>query len=588
MKYLALFVFVSLAASAATVYRVDPTPVQTTAGNAPTGGFPAVFAVANATISLCSDQACTIPVASYTDITGSLQCATLSPVTTVGSPVCSATTNQQGGFGFWLASGTYYYTVTLPTPPGGTYGPYAITVPATGLPSSSLLSPLNFGGTCNGTTNDTTAVALAVSALGYLWIPPGLTCVTSTVSVTAPNFVVFGGGGLKLLAGTNGDLLHFDGSGNTALNGSHFRVDGMLLDGNFNGQTGGTGNVIFLRNASYSTVTNTYIHSARGAGVHIENYNASNYADEVNIGPNNFIFGNGTNGVEIVPASNSSTYQQPGDHIVIDNHINYNTGNGIYGQFLTSSQIQGNNILTNGAQGIYLTAADRVTISNNAARNNTGNGLFITQDATFGRSKDILVEGNNFHYNSFAGTGNSDEADIFYTDRLRVLGNYLGDTDFTARANYGLQLSNDTVVDIGHNICYNLVAGCLLSNGDTYSAYGNYGIADFQGLVWSAPSLLNGWSNVAAETPAGYTINSNGFVQLEGNIGGGTITPGTVLFTLPAGYRPVAPQFVPIVTYTISGTGYGALEILANGNVELVTSIGSATGVVLNSNFAVF
>lgn len=586
---IAAIVLAFSALASASVFRVDPSPVTTTAGNVPSGGLPAVYAISNATIRLCSDPACATPVQSYTDVGGGTQCPALSPVTTVGSVVCASTTNQQGGFGFWLAPGTYYYTVTLPIPATGTYGPYAITVPDNGLPSSSLQSPLNYGGACNGSANDTAAVLLAAQTLNYLWIPPGLICVTSTLTITQIGFQVFGGGAIRLLAGTNGDLLHFDGSANTGLTGSHFRVEDIELDGNFNGQSSGTGNAIFFRNSAYSVVNDCYIHQARGAGIHIENYNASNVADEINVGPNNFIFANGTNGIEILPTSNSSTFQQPGDHVIFNNHINYNTGNGIFGQHLTSTLISNNNILTNNEQGILLQAADRVTIAGNMSRFNNGNGLFITSDTTWGRSQDVLIEENGFHFNSRAGISNSDEVDVFHTDRLRFVGNYAGDTDFTPTAAYGLQLSDDTAVDIGHNIFYGTVSGALLSNSVPYTAYGNLGLADVQILTWTAPTLQNGWSNVGAgETTPGYLITSNGFVQLEGNIGGGSISAGTIVFTLPTNVRPQAIQFVPITTSTISTVGFGTLQINTDGTVRLLSVPAGTTQVTLNSSFAIF
>lgn len=51
---------------------------------------------------------------------------------------------------------------------------------------------------------------------------------------------------------------------------------------------------------------------------------------------------------------------------------------------------------------------------------------------------------------------------------------------------------------------------------------------------WATLTLENGW------TPAGPCVYRNGLdsVQVAFLIGGGTITDGTVLFTLPVGFRP--------------------------------------------------
>ncbi|WP_410770968.1 hypothetical protein [Fontibacillus sp. BL9] len=58
--------------------------------------------------------------------------------------------------------------------------------------------------------------------------------------------------------------------------------------------------------------------------------------------------------------------------------------------------------------------------------------------------------------------------------------------------------------------------------------------------VWITPTLLNGWINydLSQYDPVGFYKDSFGEVHLRGMIGGGAVTPGTVLFRLPEGYRP--------------------------------------------------
>ncbi len=154
------------------VYRVDPSPVMTTAGSAPIGGFPALYAVPNAFIGLYSDAAGTIPVQSYTDGTGVTQCGIAAPVVQAGTALCSQTTNPQGAFGFWLAGGTYYFTITTQT--GQRYGPYPITTGTLGIGTISLAN----GGTsasltaANGGLIYSTASAMAIAPPGQLaWTP---------------------------------------------------------------------------------------------------------------------------------------------------------------------------------------------------------------------------------------------------------------------------------------------------------------------------------------------------------------------------------------------------------------------------------
>jgi hypothetical protein len=58
-------------------------------------------------------------------------------------------------------------------------------------------------------------------------------------------------------------------------------------------------------------------------------------------------------------------------------------------------------------------------------------------------------------------------------------------------------------------------------------------------MPWIAPTLLNGWVNYATDwNSAGYHKDEFGNVHLTGFIKNGTVAVETVIFTLPAGYRP--------------------------------------------------
>lgn len=156
-KLLALFLFGSLAASAVTVFRVDPIPVMTIAGIAPPGGYPALYAVAGATINVCQDSACATPQVTYTDVTGAIPCPIGAPVVLAGTSTCTSTAGPQGQFGFWLplnATGTaFYYKIIFTN--GQTFGPFPITSSAAGVASVSATSPLS-----NTGTNSNAVIAL--------------------------------------------------------------------------------------------------------------------------------------------------------------------------------------------------------------------------------------------------------------------------------------------------------------------------------------------------------------------------------------------------------------------------------------------
>jgi hypothetical protein len=93
--------------------------------------------------------------------------------------------------------------------------------------------------------------------------------------------------------------------------------------------------------------------------------------------------------------------------------------------------------------------------------------------------------------------------------------------------------------------------------------------------TWHTPTLQNGWSSFGSGyVPARYRLIASppDSMQIEGLIGGGTATPGTVLFNLPVGYRPAYAQRT--LLYAFGGglnisTETVAAEIATNGDVTL-------------------
>ena len=180
----------AIPAYSVTVFRVDPIPVMTTAGTAPAGGFPALYAVAGAKITLCADSVCANFATSYLDSAGITTCPQASPVTLPGvTPAqCTAFAGPQGQFGFWLAQGLYYYKITLST--GSTYGPYALSVAAGAggaIPTPSPADALKYA-QINAAGNGYQATAsTTVSATDYNFIQtPGgaLTAGLNVVTMT--------------------------------------------------------------------------------------------------------------------------------------------------------------------------------------------------------------------------------------------------------------------------------------------------------------------------------------------------------------------------------------------------------------------
>jgi hypothetical protein len=89
---------------------------------------------------------------------------------------------------------------------------------------------------------------------------------------------------------------------------------------------------------------------------------------------------------------------------------------------------------------------------------------------------------------------------------------------------------------------------------------------------WIAPTLLNSWGNYGGiwET-AGYRRVA-GVVYIRGLVTGGAVS--SVIFNLPAGYRPSSDAHVPAMG---QGSSFSPINIFANGNV---TQNAGATGYI--------
>ncbi len=80
-----------------------------------------------------------------------------------------------------------------------------------------------------------------------------------------------------------------------------------------------------------------------------------------------------------------------------------------------------------------------------------------------------------------------------------------------------------------------------------------------------APTLLSGWVNYGDHwAAAGYYKGPDNRVHLQGLIKSGTVAGGTVIFTLPQGFRPKQKQMFIIF---ISGGGYGRVDVNESGSV---------------------
>jgi hypothetical protein len=123
--------------------------------------------------------------------------------------------------------------------------------------------------------------------------------------------------------------------------------------------------------------------------------------------------------------------------------------------------------------------------------------------------------------------------------------------------------------------------GGTLSLDTTAAPYKN-GVPDGNEDLNDA-TLLNGWS-VIINYDAVYARNSNGIIDIRFGIEGGTTISGTILFTLPVGYRPSKLMVIPFAS---TGAGLAAnarILIDTSGNFK-VYSLGTAIDILCDTSF---
>jgi hypothetical protein len=196
-----LIVAAVITARAQTVYRVDPSPVMTTAGTGQPGGYPALYAVAGATINICTDAACTIPATTYANSTASVACPVSAPVVQAGTSVCTPFAGPQGQFGFWLTPGIYFYRVIFPN--GQSFGNFGLSTPAQGI--TAITAGAGISATGSGTITITNTGIVTLTAGTGISVTSGSNpTITNTgvTSITAGTGIGSTGGSTPTLSNT--------------------------------------------------------------------------------------------------------------------------------------------------------------------------------------------------------------------------------------------------------------------------------------------------------------------------------------------------------------------------------------------------
>ncbi len=99
--------------------------------------------------------------------------------------------------------------------------------------------------------------------------------------------------------------------------------------------------------------------------------------------------------------------------------------------------------------------------------------------------------------------------------------------------------------------------------------------------AWTAPTLVNSWANFGAGNQVAQYRKVGDTVEMRGIVAGGASS--TVCFTLPAGFRPVAPENIPSVNATASPVA-AVVGVGTGGAVTLFST--AITAISLNVRFS--
>lgn len=434
-----------------------------------------------------------------------------------------------------------------------------------------IVSVKDFGAVGDGLTDDTLAIQAAIDALATsgkrLYFPRGTYLVSDANADNACLLIrypiqILGDGpfytAIKPAAGVAGTVNTITFSPDTGYAPDFTSVEKIFIgDPNTGTRQGAHG--LFLstqlagQNLPKFTVRDCYIGQGGGYAIYHLNVTVNN----VNGGLYASLFENSSlrGGIRL---------ENSGDSIVVRNNILAGTGTGVYAALVPGASllsILDNNITTN-QSAIVILSGMRVNI----LRNNIEH---YVAGSSSNSVIDVISSGGTYvagviQQNLIAIFGATDATTLITLREAR--GTLIQDNVFLSgiAGKTAITLSN-TCVDI--RIGANSYNSAIATSGTKVNDLGASGTMGIKKSI----SLLNSWvTQTAADTPS-YSKDLSGDVIIEGAIKSGTTTPGTVLFQLPAGYRPATGTVRRFNAYSVGGSGaeFGYFLIDDAGNVTI-------------------
>lgn len=145
-------------------------------------------------------------------------------------------------------------------------------------------------------------------------------------------------------------------------------------------------------------------------------------------------------------------------------------------------------------------------------------------------------------------------------------------TMYTSQSSWSISAQNDIKFNIvkgeGVAMVDENYSGVLFDMDSGFLKNGSYNGTTWTEEEWVDFTLENGWTNPGGKYDnAGYRKMPDGTVLLRGALSPGTTASGTIVFTLPSGYRPSKSQIFSIIAD--NGGAHARVEISGNGQVKI-------------------
>jgi hypothetical protein len=222
----------------------------------------------------------------------------------------------------------------------------------------------------------------------------------------------------------------------------------------------------------------------------------------------------------------------------------------------------------------------------------TAGGLAITgnQFQTFtvadialeGTNTDINVTGNQINQGGLAGTGILVANGVGSGDNQgAITGNvFQGGGPSPAWTGIGVSgganawtVAGNTFISMSNGITLAGSGAWTLGTNNFTSVTAPLTNTSYTGTDWSAPSIGSGWGNAGATySNAGFRIEG-GRLAFRGLLSTGTVTSGTVIYTIPTGFRPLHDCILGATNEPTLGTAPTLAMIgvsASSGNVQIL------------------